>query len=475
MSLMIIFVNQIFPPGLNFPRQTVKGETIRGIAMLYKMALIFCLFLGAAPVNVYPGVPSEARILGVRNWVAPDHLRFVVDIDREANFRVEKKEKEVAVVFEKAALPGELAGLKLVEKPGLKSFCLSVSSGGKVRLDLHLSDNLPVNVFKLKKFQDKPDRIVIDIDLPHPDETAGQKTTEAKADKKERVVVIDPGHGGDDPGAVGEKGTYEKDVVLSISRKIVDMLNKTEGYRASLTRNGDYYVAFKKRLAKARKNEADLFLSVHADAARNKAAQGSSVYCIAEGAASSEAARILANNENLADVIGGVPAGDQSDASDPIILNMFQTHVKNQSRTFGRILLRHMKSLNGLKFDDVQEAPFYVLKLPEIPSVLLETAYISNLREEKLLKKDAFQKEIARAVTDSIIEFLPPPLRDEEKKEAAAPAIFAYTVRRGDTLHSIAASHETTVKAIKELNKLKSPDLLYVGIKLFIPKKEMRQ
>jgi len=443
--------------------------------MIYKMALVFCLLSWAAPAPVYPGVPSTAEILGVRNWVAPDHVRFVIDIDKEADFTVEKKGNTVAVVLEKAALPKELAGFKLIEKPGLKSFCLSVSSEGKVRIDLNLSDILPVNVFKLKKFRDKPDRIVVDIALPYADETAGKKREEAKTDKKEWVVVIDPGHGGDDPGAVGKKGTYEKDVVLDISRKIAEILNKKEGYRAYLTRNGDYYVPFKKRLAKAREKAADLFLSVHADAARNVAAQGSSVYCIAEGAASSEAARILANNENLADVIGGVPAGEQSDVSDPIILNMFQTHVKNQSRIFGRILLKHMKSLNGLKFDDVQQAPFYVLKLPEITSVLLETAFISNQREEKLLKKDAFQKEIARAVTDSIVEFLPPFVHGEEKKEAAARKIVAYTVRRGDTLHSIAASHGTTVEAIKELNKLKRPDLLYVGIKLRIPKKEKQQ
>jgi N-acetylmuramoyl-L-alanine amidase len=445
---------------------------MRGIEMLYKMALIVCLFSWVAPAPVYPGVPPEAKILGVRNWVAPDHVRFVIDIDKEANFRVEKKEKEVVVVLEKAVLPKELAGLKLMEKPGLKSFRLLVSSGGKVRIELKLSDNLPVNVFKLKKFRDKPDRIVVDIDLPHADDTAGKRIEEAKTDKKEWVVVIDPGHGGDDPGAVGKKGTYEKDVVLNISRKIAEILNKKKGYRAYLTRNGDYYVPFKKRLAKAREKAADLFLSVHADAARNRAAQGSSVYCIAEGAASSEAARILAKNENLADIIGGVPAGEQSDATDPIILNMFQTHVKNQSRIFGRSLLGHMKSLNGLKFDDVQEAPFYVLKLPEITSVLLETAFISNQQEEKLLKKDAFQKEIARAVTDSIIEFLPPLVDGEEEKEVAAPTIIAYTVRGGDTLHSIAASHGTTAKAIKELNKLKRPDLLYVGIKLLIPKKE---
>lgn len=440
--------------------------------MFWKMVFVFSMLGWIAPGPVYPGAPAAVNIVGVRHWVAPDHVRFVIDIDKETDFRVEKGNKQVAILLGNAVFPKELGGLRRIGKSGLTSSCLMRSPKGGTRLELNLSDHLPTHVFKLKKFRDKPDRIVVDIDLPRAVETPVKEPGERNDRKKEWVVVIDPGHGGDDPGAVGKKGTYEKDVVLDISKKIVDILNHKDSFRACLTRDGDYYVPFKKRLAKAREEGADLFLSVHADASRNRAAQGSSVYCIAEGAASSEAAKILANNENLADIIGGVPAGERSDATDPIILNMFQTHVKNQSRIFGRILLGHMKSLNGLKFDDVQEAPFYVLKLPEITSVLLETAFISNPQEENLLQKKLFREEIARCVTDAIVEFLPSLAEENRKKEAAAPTVIAYTVKRGDTLYSIAARHGTTAAAIRELNNLKRPDLLYAGVKLLIPRKE---
>jgi len=312
--------------------------------------------------------------------------------------------------------------------------------------------------------------------------------------------VIDPGHGGEAPGAVGKKGTLEKNVALAISKKLRDILNQREGYRAFLTRDHDYYVSFKKRLMIAREYGADLFVSIHADAARNREASGSSVYCLSTGAASSEAAKILANNENLADVVGGVPNGEGSDASDPIILDMFQTHTINQSRTFGTLLLRELGAANHLKFANIQEAPFRVLKLPEVPSILIETAYISNAKEEKLLRSDRFQTRIAEGVARSVVEFLPalPATRvsvsvhEEDRKprepsvgvvkekakpvadrkrapvsKSGAPA--SYRVKRGDTLSAIAARNGTTIRVLMDLNRLKRPDPLYIGRKLVLP------
>lgn len=161
-----------------------------------------------------------------------------------------------------------------------------------------------MNVFKLKKFLEKPDRVVIDIGLPDVEKREREERQQIKTSRKDKIVIIDPGHGGDDPGAVGKGGTYEKTVVLDIGRRIRDILNGAGGFRAFLTRDEDYYVSFKKRLRIAREYGADLFLSVHADAARNRDARGSSVYCLSMGGASSEAARLLARKENLADIIG---------------------------------------------------------------------------------------------------------------------------------------------------------------------------
>ena len=450
------------------------------------------------------GWPSCAlalnEILNIRHWVAPDHTRVVIDTSEDVSFTVEKGERQIAVDLDATSLPLNLPRLTDPEKAGVEGIVLSTRPRSGVRVELFLPGPVQTTVFKLKKFQDKPYRIVVDLVLPDAAKQESEARERIKVTRKARVVVIDPGHGGDAPGAVGKRGTFEKNVVLAIAKKLRDILNGKEGYRAFLTRDDDYYVSFKKRLMIVREYGADLFVSIHADAARNREASGSSVYCLSTGAASSEAAKILAKNENLADVVGGVPNGEGSDASDPIILDMFQTHTINQSRTFGGVLLRELGAANRLKFATVQEAPFRVLKLPEVPSILVETAYISNAKEEKLLRSDRFQTRIAEGAARSVVEFLPalPPAnvtvsagKNEEpksrypsvgrekglakrtvagKRDPASKSGTTYRVKRGDTLAAIATRHGTTIRVLMELNHLKRPDPLYVGRKLVLPK-----
>ncbi len=454
------------------------------------------------------GWPSCAlaanQILNVRHWVAPDHTRVVIDTNEDVSFTVEKREGVIVVDLEDTSLPPHFPRMIVLKKPGLEGIGLSSRPPSGVRVEVSVPASVQSTVFKLKKFQDKPYRVVVDIVLPDIAKQESEAREQVKITRKAHVIVIDPGHGGDAPGAVGKQGTLEKNVVLAISKKLRDILNGKEGYRAFLTRDDDYYVSFNKRLMIAREYGADLFVSIHADAARNRDAGGSSVYCLSTGAASSEAAKILAQNENLADVIGGVPNVEGSDVSDPIILDMFQTHTINRSRTFGDVLLRELGVTNRLKFMTVQEAPFRVLKLPDIPSILFETAYISNDKEEKLLRSDRFQARIAERVARSVFAFLPPlpvaagtisagkdgvaKLRDhsdgEEKGSARrqiagrnVPTVKSgktYRVKRGDTLSAIAASHGTTIQELMELNHFKSPDLLYVGRKLFLPGTQYR-
>lgn len=496
------------------------------------LVIWLCGFVGPPPAL------ALNELLNIRHWVAPDHTRVVIDTSGAASFTVEKGERHVAVDLDATSLPPNLPALTVLNKPGLEAVALSARTGSTVRVLLSLPAPLQTNVFQLKKFQDKPDRIVIDIVLPEAEKERRDARERIKVTRKSRVVVIDPGHGGEAPGAVGKRGTLEKSVVLAMAIKLRDILNRQAGYRAFLTRDDDYYVSFKKRLMIAREYGADLFVSIHADAARNREARGTSIYCLSTGAASSEAARILARNENLADVVGGVPNGEGSDASDPIILDMFQTHTINQSRTFGTLLLKELGTANRLKFATVQEAPFRVLKLPEIPSILIETAYISNEKEEKMLRSGLFQKRIAEGIARSVVEFLPvlpaarvsAPVRDgagapagpsvAASKEAAKPAAdskpeplpkpkpasvrgkeaaskgssverakgerktvtnrkpksipkpqtaAAYRVKKGDTLGAIAEKHKTTVPILMERNRLKRPDHLYVGRKLFLP------
>jgi len=300
------------------------------------------------------------------------------------------------------------------------------------------------------------------------------------------VIVIDPGHGGEDPGAIGKNGTYEKHVVLAISREIKKAIDKMPGYRAVLTRNGDYYVSFKERLNVARKTGAGLFISVHADAARNRQAQGSSVYCLSTGAASNEAAKLLANNENLSDIIGGVPNGEGNNQSDEIILNMFQTNTINLSKTYAANLLDQIGRVQCLKYSTFHEAPFRVLKLLDTPAVLLETAYLSNAEEEQLLKTGKFRKAMASAVALSVSNYFPdrrPPSRlmtqirpktapfcVKKTVDANRPVKTAtYRVKRGDNLNAIARRHETSLAMLLKLNQMKINDSLHVGRKILVP------
>ncbi|MEK7373872.1 MAG: N-acetylmuramoyl-L-alanine amidase [Thermodesulfobacteriota bacterium] len=457
------------------------------------------------------------QILNIRHWVAPDHTRVVIDTSEDCTFTVEKDDRKIAVDLDDTDFPSHIPNLILLNKPGVEGVTLSPRPPSGVHVSLSVPGQAQTTVFKLRKIQDKPFRIVIDIVLPEVAKKESEARERIKITRKDRIVVIDPGHGGDAPGAVGRRKTLEKDVVLSISRKLRDVLNGKDGYRAFLTRDGDYYVSFNKRLMIAREYGADLFVSIHADAAKNRKAGGSSVYSLSTGAASSEAAKILAQNENLADVVGGVPNGEGSDASDPIILDMFQTHTINQSKTFGYKLLKHLEGANQLKFASVQEAPFRVLKLPEIPSVLIETAYISNPTEEKLLRSDRFRAKIAEAVARSVVEFLPPlppvavlvsdgkdagksrenSVRDvkaERKGEGGRAAETdaaaktghplqakagktpsareegsLYRIKKGDTLGKIARIYNTSIAVLLKLNAMKLRDPLYAGRLLKIP------
>ena len=475
-----------------------KGKNQGMLKIMYRflfvMAAIICFW--SAPAL------ALTEILNLRQWAAPDHTRVVIDADKEVQFTVEKSEKKVLLNLTNADILKTIPREFVLNAPGISRVVLTSLPKGTVRIELFLTDNADANVFKLKKFQDKPDRVVVDITLREVEKEQSRAREQIKVVKKDKIIVIDPGHGGEDPGAMGRRGTKEKDVVLAIGKKLRDVLNNGEGTRAFLTREGDYYVPFKKRVGIARELGADLFISVHADAAKNRSATGSSVYCLSIGGASSEAAKILAREENLADIIGGsFGDGNSNDESDPIILDMFQTSTINQSRIFGAKILSSLCLVNDIKFSHVQSAPFRVLKLPEIPAVLIETAYISNAQEERNLRNEDFQKKIARTIAGSVRDFFSLPeavsprqakadekTKGKDKKEdlkegravskKPAPekglskgkaAKIVYKVKKGDTLGKIARKYQTQVNVLLKLNHMKLRDILYVDREIRLP------
>jgi N-acetylmuramoyl-L-alanine amidase len=469
-------------------------------------------------------------VSNIRHWAAPDYTRVVIDTSDEATYAVAKEGRRLTLTVKKADVAEDVPLQSFLNKPGIEKIDVTTLPDESVRIEITLTQDVEAKVFKLKKFLDKPNRIVIDLQFPEVEEKESLSRQEVKKLQKAKIVVVDAGHGGEDPGAVGKMGTREKDVVLKIAKKLRDNLNKREGYQAFLTRTGDYYVPFKKRLKIARDYGADVFVSIHADAVRNRTIRGGSAYILSTGGATNETARLLARKENLADVIGGWANDDAIDETDIITLDMVMTNTINRSRELAQLSLRSMSDINTLKFNTVQGAPFRVLKMPEIPSVLIETAYISNPVEEKLLRTPAFQDEMAGAIAQAIVRFVPngqpavpvqharaeekaaPAAKKEEKAEKprqregkaiekgreeaeAAPAKKAakapaaeerksaaaeaarskkngpvtYRVKKGDTLEKIAAAHGTTAGEIARLNNLKLKDPLWVDRKLKIP------
>jgi N-acetylmuramoyl-L-alanine amidase len=244
--------------------------------------------------------------------------------------------------------------------------------------------------------------------------TENGRKIEKPVDDIKRVVtvVIDPGHGGEDPGAIGRRGTQEKSVTLAIARRLKARIDKEEGMRCYLTRDDDYYVPLQQRVQRARRVQADLFISVHADAFNRPNVRGSSVFALSEHGATSAAARWLAQRENAADLIGGVNLGVKDPILARTLLDLSQTATINDSMKLGKAVLDEIGEVNALHKAYVEQAGFAVLKAPDIPSILVETAFISNPEEEKRLRDERYQEKIASSIVDGVKRYFArnPPL-----------------------------------------------------------------
>ncbi|MBS0350667.1 MAG: N-acetylmuramoyl-L-alanine amidase [Proteobacteria bacterium] len=233
-----------------------------------------------------------------------------------------------------------------------------------------------------------------------------------QARSKDVIVVIDPGHGGKDPGATGIKNIHEKTIVLSIARKLQNLINQQPGFKAVLTRNNDYYLTLRQRLAIARKNHADMFIAIHADAYPDPLAHGVSVFALSQRGATSEAARWLAARENQSELMGGVELNDKGNVLKSVLINLSQTATIQASLLIGGNLLDNMHDIATLHHPGVEQAAFVVLKSPDIPSLLIETGFLSNSHEEVKLSSATYQNSLAHAMMLGIKEYFlqrPPP------------------------------------------------------------------
>ena len=363
-----------------------------------------------------PHLAIGALVTDVRFWSAPDHSRVVIDLTDSVQYESSSQESppQFHLEMKGASLYTPKREVE-VNDPFLARISVTGLEKGKVKLTLHQKKALNVNAFILKPYEEKTYRLVIDL----VDVIQEKKEVEERRRQKEtmpsgtKIVVIDPGHGGDDPGAIGPGKTMEKDVVLRVGEKVVQFLNQNREIKSFLTRKGDYFIKLEDRKKIAEEYKADLFVSLHADASFNPQARGSSVYCLSTSGATDEAARILADKENLSNVLGGATSRTMTSGKndlEPILLDLTLNNTMRESFLFAETLLKDIKAVNSLKYASFRQASFIVLKSLKypIPSVLLETAYITNKEDERLLNRSEFQEKMAKAIHTSIKTYFGP-------------------------------------------------------------------
>lgn len=362
-------------------------------------------------------------MLSSRIWPARDYTRLTIESKSELKYTLfsVKDPERLVLDLELAELPpalAELNGKVAEEDPYLKGLRIARNRPGVVRLVLDLKSEVKPQVFGLKPIAEYGHRLVLDIypviavdPLAALIEESERRAREAKAPESPSVmrmatIVIDPGHGGEDPGALGRLGSREKDITLTIARRLKALIDAEPDMRALLTRDGDYYLALRARVEKARRVRADLLVSIHADSVVRPDARGASVFALSERRATSEAARLLAQRENEADLIGGVSLEGKDNHLKQTLLDLSQTATIDHSLRLGSAVLRKLGAVNTLHKPQVEQASFAVLKAHDVPSILVETAFISNPEEERRLNDEEYQDKLARAILGGIRDYL---------------------------------------------------------------------
>ncbi|MGB2192311.1 MAG: N-acetylmuramoyl-L-alanine amidase [Luminiphilus sp.] len=438
---------------------------LRGAHALLMIIAAIAMVLVSAPTV------SAADVDAVRLWRAPDHTRVVLDLSGATDFStlsLENPERFV-VDLSQSRLSASLTSLPLEGTP-ISRVRSGIRQGTDLRLVFDLSASVRTSVFLLPPNDTTGHRVVIDLFDKTP--TAEPKpvlSVESLEGRRDIVIAIDPGHGGEDPGASGPGGLREKTVVLQIARRLENQLAKIPGFKPMLVRTGDYYVSLKNRRDKARALEADLFVSIHADAFREKSAHGASVYALSMRGATSTTAQYLADTENAADLVGGVELAEMDPMLAGVLADLSMTGTLDASLNLGALILEQIDGVARLHKKRVEQAGFAVLKSPDVPSLLIETGFISNPGEAERLATPAYQDKMARAIRRGIQSWFarqPPPgtLLAWQREQGGREV----TIAAGDTLSEIAERYGVTVASIKTNNGL-SRDVIYVGQTLVIP------
>lgn len=431
------------------------------------MRKCFAILLGM--LLALPLQAAQVKVTNLRLWAAPDSTRLVFDTSEPVTHGLFslKSPDRLVIDIANASLVGQLPAV------GNNEVLSAIRSGQRndndLRVVLDLRGKVKAKSFVLKPNRQYGDRLVIDLEPISSQAAAAAPEPVKSVDSnplRDVVVAIDAGHGGEDPGAIGAGRLQEKDVVLAIARQLARLVNAEKGMKAVLIRDGDYYLGLRKRIRLAREKRADLFVSIHADAFNDRRARGSSVFTLSNRSASSEAARWLANRENSADLVGGISLDDKDDVLARVLLDMSQSGTQEASHQVARNVLGGLKQVGKTHKPTVQQAGFAVLKSPDIPSILVETAFITNPGEARKLRDPRHQQRLAAAVRDGLVDYFRANAPPGTLMASSRPK--RHIITRGETLSGIADQYQVTLGNLRQVNSL-SGDRIQIGQVLKIP------
>ena len=427
----------------------------------------FVLTLALGMSGAYGGMVNDLRF-----WSGPLSTRVVFDLSHPVEHNVFRLVEPHRVVIDLVSIE-PLAQSNL---PSPKGFVRGVRTGdrgnGVLRVVLDVTTLVNPKSFVLPPNGTYGHRLVIDLEVPTRKSDVQSVLLGPEKGGRDLVIAIDPGHGGEDPGAIGPLGVREKEVVLGIARRLAEEIRHEPGVWPVLVRDGDYFLSLRDRIKFARDNEADLFLSIHADAFRDKRVRGATVYVLSERGASDEAARHLAERENASDLIGGVSLSDKDPLLARVLLDLSQSAAISASAAVGSRVINRLNDVTRIRKSKVQRAPFQVLKSPDIPSLLIETAYISNDQEEAALKDPRYQTKLAQAIHAGVIDYFKTnPPRDSYFSLNTAPSNakpVRHVIVRGETLSEIAEHYKVSLPKLRHFNGL-TTDTIRIGQVIGIP------
>lgn len=435
-------------------------------------------------------VGAQAQISDLRVWHAPDHSRVVFDISGPVQYQLSTLSAPDRVVIDVSnARVASAIAADMGKSVILRNVRHAPRDQAGSRFVFDLRGVVATKSFLLAPNQQYGHRLVVDFfpmasaPATNPAVTAASKTaapvtvsssraaapsSNSVATRRKFLVVVDPGHGGDDPGATGKGGIREKDVVLQISRRLAAAINREPQMEAVLTRDGDYFLPLAKRMSIARKKQADFFISVHANAYSVPSVRGAAVYSISQRGATSAAARALAERENASDLLGGVTLNDKDDLLASVLVDLSQSATVESSLRAARFFLTQLSKITRLHKRQPQLAGFVVLKAPDVPALLVETAFISNPEEERQLASGQFQDKLARSLVLGIKDYIRSEPSVAQRLGLQVARADTHVVQPGDTLSQLASRYGVSLSRLQAVNP-KASRSLRVGDTLHIP------